>query len=699
MEMRKGKKVSNIAISLLLIGSGLTMFTVFADNVLAQQLTVNDQGGAMFTSITEAINAAVPNDIIRVEFGSGTYTENIVINKPLSIIGLTDPVSGNRPTISAQNSGSHTVTISSSPVTIENFIITGSTFNAGIYSNVVAQPDNKVNILGCDINNNYYGIYLNSDSMYHYVYDCDIHDNVDGIELRGTYHYIYMCGPSYQANTGIYDNGYGIVGVNLYYSMIEDSNIYSNTHYGIWLNNADYNTFDELEIWQNGDGGIYLVGDGNSFDGRDTRYIKDNNYGSTSGAENDVEILGHENTISNYYITRQSGDREDRIGLYLYGGINGAVNTIEDCRVSGYEDDYCVGIQLGSYCHIVGQDTYIHSNMMGVKITGSNTLIDCDNSDIHTNVNFYNNQYNMRIEGGNARIYDINISHGGESSGDIGIIVDNSGYYEGYASISNIKVYNLERAIYLIESDYSEHNTIYGVTLEKNDYGIYMYQASYNDFDYIFVNHSKVNGIYAWNSDYNTISYGIFRNNLYDNDHSGAGIHLNYSCTENEIEYCDFIRHYKGVWIDDESPNNPVSHCDFSDYDTTLGNGVWGSGEEVIGIYVTNYCPGQTFTDNNFDDISYCFGIEGCWYINIQGDTQNPSTISGTVLSAIYATTFNNDNSSGCIAYYSSSVSTTYVTLKGLSDNYKTEFNYAHLSGTWGVRDSIYYTWQDTTPP
>ncbi|MBN1389436.1 MAG: hypothetical protein JXA22_02225, partial [Candidatus Thermoplasmatota archaeon] len=64
MDMKKGKKVWNIAIGLLLIGSGLTILATITDNVLAQTLTVNDQGGAMYPSITAAIIEAIPNDII-----------------------------------------------------------------------------------------------------------------------------------------------------------------------------------------------------------------------------------------------------------------------------------------------------------------------------------------------------------------------------------------------------------------------------------------------------------------------------------------------------------------------------------------------------------------------------------------------------------------------------------------------------------
>jgi parallel beta-helix repeat protein len=52
----------------------------------AAELCVNQSGaGGCFQTISAAVAAAAPNDVVRV--GQGTYTENVVIGKPLSLLG------------------------------------------------------------------------------------------------------------------------------------------------------------------------------------------------------------------------------------------------------------------------------------------------------------------------------------------------------------------------------------------------------------------------------------------------------------------------------------------------------------------------------------------------------------------------------------------------------------------------------------
>jgi hypothetical protein len=51
----------------------------------AATLCVSPAGGACFNTINAAVAAAAPNDVIRV--GSGTYHENVIIGKPLSLLG------------------------------------------------------------------------------------------------------------------------------------------------------------------------------------------------------------------------------------------------------------------------------------------------------------------------------------------------------------------------------------------------------------------------------------------------------------------------------------------------------------------------------------------------------------------------------------------------------------------------------------
>ena len=72
---------------IILIVSGLCMPMIqFAEDASAATTwTVDDDGGADFTTIQAAINAASSGDTIQV--ADGTYNETITIDKTLTIVG------------------------------------------------------------------------------------------------------------------------------------------------------------------------------------------------------------------------------------------------------------------------------------------------------------------------------------------------------------------------------------------------------------------------------------------------------------------------------------------------------------------------------------------------------------------------------------------------------------------------------------
>ncbi len=130
---------------------------------------VDDSGGANYTNIQDAIDAANESDTIYVY--SGTYNENTVINKALTLTGAgsgSTAINGN---------GDHTIKIYSNNVSISGFKIenTGSSYACVFLSSVTnCQIENNI------IKNGGNGVYLVSSSN-NMIEDNTIESNNVGI--------------------------------------------------------------------------------------------------------------------------------------------------------------------------------------------------------------------------------------------------------------------------------------------------------------------------------------------------------------------------------------------------------------------------------------------------------------------------------------------------------------------------------------
>ena len=78
--MRRTKLVSNL---LLLAAVALILCAALAVPASAATLTVG--AGGQFKTVQQAVDAAKPGDTVLV--APGTYTENVVVSKPLTITG------------------------------------------------------------------------------------------------------------------------------------------------------------------------------------------------------------------------------------------------------------------------------------------------------------------------------------------------------------------------------------------------------------------------------------------------------------------------------------------------------------------------------------------------------------------------------------------------------------------------------------
>ena len=115
---------AKLAHSLLTLATvALILFGALAVPASAAQLTVGAQG--QFTTIQGAVEAAQPGDTILI--APGTYVENVVVNKPLTITAGSP-----QPTVQAADSSKDVFAVTSSGVRIEGLNVIGGASGVGI---------------------------------------------------------------------------------------------------------------------------------------------------------------------------------------------------------------------------------------------------------------------------------------------------------------------------------------------------------------------------------------------------------------------------------------------------------------------------------------------------------------------------------------------------------------------------------------
>ncbi|MCI0496799.1 MAG: pectinesterase family protein [Thermoplasmata archaeon] len=165
----------------LIIGIIQIMLSVLiiADLSSAETYIVDDDGGgwADFTSIQDAVDASSDGDVILVF--SGTYEEQVRVNKTVSIIGNGSAET----TVTGNGSIGHVVTINADSVNLTGLKVTGSGQihpYAGIFLNGV----NDTAIRALNVTGNYLGILLVS-SRRNDISDNELHSNINSaVELQ-----------------------------------------------------------------------------------------------------------------------------------------------------------------------------------------------------------------------------------------------------------------------------------------------------------------------------------------------------------------------------------------------------------------------------------------------------------------------------------------------------------------------------------
>jgi len=146
--MRATRMIS--AVTGILVISGFAVSNVYGETII----TVDDSGGANYTSIQDAVNNA--NDGDRILVYTGTYTENVNVKKQLII----KSESGNPDDtiVLAADPGDHVFYVAADNVIISGFGVTGAngTGKHGIHLEGVVACAVTNNI----VSNNRNGVYL-----------------------------------------------------------------------------------------------------------------------------------------------------------------------------------------------------------------------------------------------------------------------------------------------------------------------------------------------------------------------------------------------------------------------------------------------------------------------------------------------------------------------------------------------------------
>ncbi len=182
--------------------------------------------GCNYSSIQAAIDAAKDGDV--VEVGSGTYNENIVVNKSITIKGVNTGEGAS--VVNAQGSGS-AVVLEADGIVLESLYIT----NAGLYPRAgieIVSNDNLIS--GCEVwNCKYWGIYLKGGSTNNTVSECvssnNGHDGVMIYKSPGNFFTDNIIG-----NNG--DNGVQILESD---NNVVDGNVLgNNTNSGVYVDSS-----------------------------------------------------------------------------------------------------------------------------------------------------------------------------------------------------------------------------------------------------------------------------------------------------------------------------------------------------------------------------------------------------------------------------------------------------------------------------
>lgn len=332
--------------------------------VMAATITVDDSGGANYTSIQEAVNNAVAGDKILVY--PGNYTESVDVDKKLTIVSLSGNPADTIVHAKVTSDSYYIETDDVFDVTADGVIISGFSL-IGATINEYGDDQAGIHLTGsqsCIISNNYLsnnlGLFLTQSDNNMLINNTVFQNNVKGIWLSGSSN-----------------------------NELNGNNVTLNDQEGILLySRSNDNTLKNNTITSNGFG-IFLIADCNN-------NVLENNYASNN-------YLGFVTDTNNVIFSNNTAISNSRVGFEITGNNNVLTDNTASSNL--------IGISLNHAGSCALSNNLASNNVDGIYIYKSS------GNELKSNNASNNSRYGVYLNSSsknNTLISNIVFSNGGE---------------------------------------------------------------------------------------------------------------------------------------------------------------------------------------------------------------------------------------------------------------------------------------------
>ncbi len=608
-------------------GSSQDLYPLFY-NYNSYGSVTNLDTSMVFLTIQNAIDDSNTVDGHTLSIDSGTYRENIILDKQLTLTNA----SGATPIVDGMDG--YGVNITANNTVIQNISVTNCSSGLGIYVFNSTHPLENITLDNITVDDANLGVGVDNTTYFNItdstVFDCPMGGILLGYreQVLGLSGYCANCNLSLNnvrdVNTGIfirnssdneiydntiYDAG---IGIAVYYSNNSNNlslnQVYNNSDKGIWFYNSDYNNISSNRIYNN-TVGIKLESSSNYNDLTENTIENNSDYG----------IYFH--TCSNNTIDNNSVNANLNHGIYLYHYSNDNNLTNNTCN-----NNYDHGIYLQHHCYrnMIENNTCNNNfNALGSSGALDDTGIYNDEASKHNHIlnnTCVNNGHGIRapyssinntISNNNCsdNYYGIRLSSTSENNSITNNICNNNNDYGIYFAgsknnslINNTCNFN-DDGIHFSSNTYN--NTISNNTLENNTNGILVEWGSENRF----INNTarnNTNGISLENSDNCTLT----NNNASDNLEVGISLARSQNCkveNNNANHNNNSVNLKTGIYLfestQNEIRNNTVTHNQYgirlySNSSNNIINNNTGESNTNRAIFLIRYCSNNTISNN-----------------------------------------------------------------------------------------------------